>query len=179
MLNVPLHRSNHEWRRGTFHIPIFSVQALEPVQAVLDAVHGVLNDPAIDVDAVCRRNDLHKGLAALDAKKPDRALPSASRGGSDPSAPHPGRSAAGDLLQLLSGNDGALRRKSQVLLHVRSSQSARLASSTRTTLPAASPIVVRRVSGSTSFPPPLPRCRRWQTNGHRRWYPHQTPYRWL
>ena len=30
-------------------------------------------------------------------------------------------------------------------------QSARLASSTRTTLPAASPIVVRRVSGSTSF----------------------------
>ena len=31
-------------------------------------MHGVLNDPAIDVDAVCRRNDLHKGLAALDAK---------------------------------------------------------------------------------------------------------------
>ena len=74
-------------------------------------MHGVLNDPAIDVDVVCRRNDLHKGLAALDAKSQIGLclLPV----GADLilQLSYPGRSAAGNLLQLLSGNDGALRRK--------------------------------------------------------------------
>ena len=55
--------------------------------------------------------DLHKGLAALDAKGQIGLclLPV----GADLilQLSHPGRSAAGDLLQLLSGNDSALRRK--------------------------------------------------------------------